>query len=58
MKSINNKTYTAMKAKNKYAAPEVQVFELKMSKGVLNNGSPYEPQDGEGKMRGYDYYSI
>lgn len=47
-----------MKAKNKYAAPEVQVFELKMSKGVLNNGSPYEPQDGEGKMRGYDYYSI
>ena len=29
-----------MKAKNKYAAPEVQVFELKMGKRVLNMGSP------------------
>lgn len=47
-----------MKAKNRYAAPVVQVFELKMSKRVLNNGSPHDPKDGEGQMSGYDYYSI
>ena len=34
-----------MKAKNKYASPESQVFELKMSKRVLNNGSPLNDDD-------------
>ena len=48
-----------MKAKNKYAAPEAQVFELRMRKGVLLlESQQYPPQDGEGQMRGYDYYSI
>ena len=46
-----------MKAKNKYAAPTVQVLELKMKAWILN-GSPNDPQDGQGQMRGYEYYSI
>ena len=51
-----------MKAKNKYASPESQVFELKMRARILD-GSPYgeeeeEPKENQSKFSGYNSYSI
>ena len=43
-----------MKVKNKYAAPEAQVFELRMKARILD-GSPLGDNEGEQESYGKSY---